>query len=73
MSSGPITLLGLADGTPEQRQQQILAGVFALVFRQIPQAVLVSIVGGIALVAVFWRTQDQIELIVWYIAACTAN
>ena len=68
MSSGPITLLGLTDDSPEQRQQKILWAVFATVFRQIPQAVLVSIVGGIALVAVFWRTQDQIELMVWFIA-----
>jgi hypothetical protein len=68
MSSGPITRLGLVDGTPEQRQKKILTGVFATVFRQIPQAVLVSIVGGIALVAVFWRTHDQTELIVWFIA-----
>jgi signal transduction histidine kinase/CheY-like chemotaxis protein len=67
MSSGPITRLGLVDGTPEQRQQRILAGVFAVVFRQIPQAVLVSLVGGVALVAVFWRTHDQTELIVWFI------
>jgi signal transduction histidine kinase/CheY-like chemotaxis protein len=68
MSSGPITRLGLVDGTPEQRQKKILTGVFATVFRQIPQAVLVSIVGGIALVAVFWSTHDQTELIVWFIA-----
>jgi signal transduction histidine kinase/CheY-like chemotaxis protein len=69
MSSGPITRLGLADGTPEQRHRRILAGVFAIVFRQIPQAVLVSIVGGIALVAVFWpsATHDQTELVVWFI------
>ena len=66
--SGPITRLGLADGTPEQRREQILTGLFAGLFRQVPQAVLVSIVGGVGLVAVFWHTQDQTELIVWFIA-----
>ncbi len=68
MNNGPITRLGLLEGTPQQRQQKILAGVFAVVFRQIPQAVLVGIVGGIALVAVFWRTHNQTELMVWFIA-----
>jgi len=68
MNNGPITRLGLADGTPEQRREKILAGVFALVFRQVPQAVLVSIVAGITLVAVLWHTEDQTELIFWFIA-----
>jgi signal transduction histidine kinase len=68
MSGGPITLLGLGGGTAEQRREKLLTGIFAVVFRQAPQAVLVSIVGGVALVAVFWRTLDQTELIIWYIA-----
>ncbi len=65
---GPITRLGLIGETPEQRGERILTGVFASIFRQVPQSVLVSIVGGVALVAVFWRTQDQTELITWFIA-----
>lgn len=68
MKSGPITRLGLVEGTPEQRQEKILTGVFALAFRQVPQAVLVSIVCGVTLVAVFWHTLDQTELIFWFIA-----
>ena len=68
VSGGPITLLGLGDESPEQRRQRLLAGVFGTLFRQVPQAVLVSIVGGMALVAVFWHTLDQTELIVWFIA-----
>ena len=68
MSDGPITLLGIVDQTPEQRRQKILTGIFSLLFRQVPQAVLVSIFGGVALVAVFWNTHDQNELIYWFIA-----
>lgn len=68
MSAGPITRLGLVDQTPEQRREKILSGIFALLFRQIPQAVLVSIFGGVALVAVYWHSQDQTELILWFIA-----
>jgi len=68
MSDGPITLLGLDHQTPEQRREKILAGIFAVLIRQVPQAVLVSIFGGVALVAVFWNTHDQDELIFWFIA-----
>ena len=68
MTAGPITQLGLVDQTPEQRREKILAGIFGLLFRQIPQAVLVSIFGGVALVAVYWHSQDQTELILWFIA-----
>ncbi len=68
MSDGPITLLGIVDQSPEQRREKILTGIFAVLFRQVPQAVLVSIFGGVALVAVFWHTHDQNELIFWFIA-----
>jgi len=68
MNDGPITLLGIVDQTPEQRREKILTGIFAVLFRQVPQAVLVSIFGGVALVAVFWNTHDQDELIFWFIA-----
>ena len=68
VSGGPITLLGLGDESPEQRRQKLLAGVLGTLFRQVPQAVLVSIVGGMALVAVFWHVHDQTELIIWFIA-----
>jgi len=65
---GPITRLGLVDESPEKRRQRLLGGVFGALFRQVPQAVLVSIVGGMALVAVFWHIQDQTVLIIWFIA-----
>ncbi len=67
MSAGPITRLGLVDQTPEQRREKILTGIFAVLVRQVPQAVLVSIFGGLALVAVFWNAHDQTELIVWFV------
>ena len=71
VSGGPITLLGLGDESPEQRRQRLLTGVLGTLFRQVPQAVLVSIVGGMALVAAFWQTHDKTELIVWFIALQT--
>jgi len=67
VAGGPITRLGLLDESPEQRQERILLAVFAAIFRQIPQAVLVSIVGAVTLVAVFWRAHEPSELIVWFI------
>jgi len=68
MNGGPITRLGLDEESPEKRRERILTGVFTGVFRQVPQAVLVSIVGAVALVAAFWNTHDQTELIFWFIA-----
>jgi hypothetical protein len=50
--SGPLTRFGLAVETAEQRKEKILAGVMASVYRQVPQSVLVSIVGAFALVMV---------------------
>ncbi len=66
--SGPLTRFGIASESREQRQEKILAGVIASVYRQVPQSVLGSIVGGVALIAAFWQTHDQNILIVWFIA-----
>ncbi len=66
--SGPLTRFGIAAETREQRQEKILAGVIASVYRQVPQSVLGSIVGGVALVAVFWQTHNQTWLLLWSIA-----
>ncbi|HEU0205023.1 MAG TPA: HAMP domain-containing sensor histidine kinase, partial [Burkholderiaceae bacterium] len=66
--SGPLTRFGIAPETREQRQEKILAGVIASVYRQVPQSVLGSIVGGVALIAVFWHTHDQNILLAWFIA-----
>jgi signal transduction histidine kinase/CheY-like chemotaxis protein len=66
--SGPLTRFGIASESREQRQEKILAGVIASVYRQVPQSVLGSIVGGVALIAVFWQTHDQNILISWFIA-----
>jgi signal transduction histidine kinase/CheY-like chemotaxis protein len=63
-----LTRFGIAAETREQRQEKILAGVIASVYRQVPQSVLGSIVGGVALVAVFWQTHNQTWLLLWSIA-----
>jgi signal transduction histidine kinase/CheY-like chemotaxis protein len=65
---GPITRFGIEIESREQRQEKILAGVIASVYRQVPQSVLGSIVGGVALVAVFWKTHDPNVLLAWFIA-----
>ena len=63
--SGPLTRFGFAEETPEQRQEKILAGVMASVYRQVPQSVLVSIVGAFALVMVLWNSIEQDLLLGW--------
>ena len=63
--SGPLTRFGFAEETPEQRQEKILAGVMASVYRQVPQSVLVSIVGAFALVMVLWNSINQDLLLGW--------
>jgi two-component system, sensor histidine kinase len=70
--AGPLTRLGLSDESPEQRDQRITAGVMASVYRQVPQSVLGSIFGSMALVAAFWHTYEknqvlQDELLLWFI------
>jgi len=65
--AGPLTRLGLGNESPEQRHQRITAGVMATVYRQVPQSVLGSIFGGMALVAAFWHTQDPNQLMIWFI------
>ena len=64
--SGPLTRFGLAVETAEQRKEKILAGVMASVYRQVPQSVLVSIVGAFALVMVLWYSMNQNLLMGWF-------
>jgi two-component system, sensor histidine kinase len=66
--TGPLTRFGIDTESREQRQEKILAGVLASVYRQVPQSVLGSIVGGFAIVASFWQTQNQNILIAWFFA-----
>jgi signal transduction histidine kinase/CheY-like chemotaxis protein len=65
--SGPLTRFGLAVETREQRKEKILAGVMASVYRQVPQSVLVSIVGAFALVMVLWNSMNQNLLMGWFV------
>ena len=70
--AGPLTRLGLGDESPEQRHQRITAGVMASVYRQVPQSVLGTIFGGMALVAAFWKgpeTSERLknEMLAWFI------
>jgi signal transduction histidine kinase/CheY-like chemotaxis protein len=64
--SGPLTRFGLAAETAEQRREKILAGVMAAVYRQVPQSVLVSVVGAFALVMVLWYSESRHALIAWF-------
>ncbi|HET9025640.1 MAG TPA: hybrid sensor histidine kinase/response regulator [Burkholderiaceae bacterium] len=64
--SGPLTRFGLAVETAEQRKEKILAGVMAAVYRQVPQSVLVSVVGAFALVMVLWHSMNQAALMAWF-------
>lgn len=66
--SGPLTRFGIDSESREQRQEKILAGVIASVYRQVPQSVLGSIVLSFALVAAFWNSHNQNVLIAWFIA-----
>jgi signal transduction histidine kinase/CheY-like chemotaxis protein len=66
--TGPLTRFGIDTESREQRQEKILSGVLASVYRQVPQSVLGSIVGGFAIVASFWQTQNQNILIAWFFA-----
>ena len=62
-----LTRFGLVVETQEQRKEKILAGVMASVYRQVPQSVLVSIVGAFALVVVFWNSMSQNLLMGWFV------
>jgi two-component system, sensor histidine kinase len=66
--TGPLTRLGIGTESQEQRQQRITVGVLAAIYRQVPQSVLASIFGGMAILAAFWRTHDQNRLVIWYMA-----
>jgi signal transduction histidine kinase/CheY-like chemotaxis protein len=63
-----LTRFGIDSESREQRQEKILAGVIASVYRQVPQSVLGSIVLSFALVAAFWNSHNQNVLIAWFIA-----
>jgi len=67
--TGPLTRLGYDLETREQRQEKVLAGLIASVYRQVPQSVLGSIVGGFAIVVAFWHTHDQTLLVGWAVFA----
>ncbi len=66
--SGPLTRFGIDGETREQRQEKILVGVISSVYRQVPQSVLGTIVGGVAIAAVFWPTHEQNWIVIWGIA-----
>jgi signal transduction histidine kinase/CheY-like chemotaxis protein len=66
--AGPLTRFGIDNEQRAQRHERILAGVIASVYRQVPQSVLGSFVGGAALLAVFWDTHEQTLLLGWFIA-----
>lgn len=66
--SGPLTRFGIDIESREQRQEKIMAGVIASVYRQVPVSVLGSVVGGVALLAVFWNSQEQALLVGWFLA-----
>ncbi len=66
--SGPLTRFGIDGETREQRQEKILGGVISSVYRQVPQSVLGTIVGGVAIAAVFWPTHEQNWIVIWGIA-----
>jgi signal transduction histidine kinase/CheY-like chemotaxis protein len=71
-TGGPLTRLGLLRESHEERREQVLLGVLATTFRQVPQSVLGSIVAGVALMAAFWKAHDVTEehekLVIWFIA-----
>lgn len=66
--TGPLTRFGIDSESREQRQEEILAGVLASVYSQVPQSVLGSVVGCFAIVASFWQSQSQIALVAWFFA-----
>ncbi len=66
--AGPLTRFGIDSEQRAQRHERILGGVIASVYRQVPQSVLGSFVGGAALLAVFWNTLDRTVLLAWFIA-----
>src|SRR5258706_5132342 len=67
--TGPLTRLGYGKETREQRQEKVLAGLIASVYRQVPQSVLGSIVGRCAIVVALWPTLDQTLIVGWAIFA----
>lgn len=66
--SGPLTRIGIDNESRRQRQKMIVAGVLASAYRQVPQSVFGSIVGGLAIVGSFWQTHNQVILMTWFTA-----
>jgi signal transduction histidine kinase len=56
--AGPLISFGVDNEQHVQRQANILAGVIASVHQQVPRSILGSLVGGIALLVVFWHVHD---------------
>ena len=56
--AGPLTRFASASEQRAQRHERILAGVIASVHTQVPRSVLGSVVGAVAVVAVFWRARE---------------
>ena len=68
MTSGPITRLGLADESHEHRHGRIRHGIAGAVFQQAPQAALVGVLGGAAVVAVSWGSETRVAVLGWLAA-----
>jgi len=66
--AGPLTRFGIETESREQRQAKVMAGVLGSAYRQVPQSVLGSVVGGLAIVASFWQTHGRYILILWFMA-----
>jgi len=66
--AGPLTRFASASEQRAQRHERILAGVIASVHTQVPRSVLGSVVGAVAVVAVFWRAREGALLFGWFAA-----
>jgi len=64
----PLTRFTNDNEQRAQRHERILAGVIASVHQQVPRSVLGSIVGAVALAAVFWNTHERALLAGWFVA-----
>jgi len=64
----PLTRFTTASEQRAQRHERILAGVVGAVHRQIPRSVLGSMVGAVAVLAVYWQAHDKALLLGWFAA-----